>query len=412
MHWFTYKNGTLYADDVPLTEVAAGYGTPTYVYSRRTLDRHIDTIDGAFGDIDHITCYSVKANSTGGVLRIIAERGLGADIVSGGELFRALRAGIPPEQIVFSGVGKTESEIRYALETGILVFNVESESELAVVNRVAGEMRRKAPVSFRVNPDVDPKTHPYMATGLRKSKFGVPQSRAVELYEKAARMDNIDVVGIDAHIGSQLTDVSPYREAAERLAELVDSIRSAGIDLRFVDIGGGLGINYDEASPPDPADWAGMVVPVMRETGCTLIIEPGRSIVGNAGVLLTRVIYIKENGGKTFVVVDAAMNDLMRPALYGSHHTILPVVEGGSERRIVDVVGPICESGDFLAKDREMPVPTEGDLLAVMSAGAYGMTMSSNYNSRPRAAEVIVRGDESALITERETYEDLVSREL
>jgi len=412
MHWFTYRNGTLYADDVPLTEVAAGYGTPTYVYSRRTLDRHIDTIDGAFGGIDHITCYSVKANSTGGVLRVIAERGLGADIVSGGELFRALRAGIPPERIVFSGVGKTENEIRYALDTGILMFNVESESELAVVNRVAGEMGRKAPVSFRVNPDVDPKTHPYMATGLRKSKFGIPQGRAVELYEKAARMDNIDVVGIDAHIGSQLTDVSPYREAAERLAELVGSIRSAGIGLKFVDIGGGLGINYDEASPPDPADWAGMVVPVMKETGCTLIVEPGRSIVGNAGILLTRVLYIKENGGKTFVVVDAAMNDLMRPALYGSHHTILPVVDRGSERRAVDVVGPICESGDFLAKDREMPVPAEGDLLAVMSAGAYGMTMASNYNSRPRAAEVMVHGDESALITERESYEDLVSREL
>ncbi len=412
MHWFTMKEGILHAEDTPLTAVAEKFGTPAYVYSRATLERHIGTIDGAFEDIEHLTCYSVKANSTGGVLKIIAEKGLGADIVSGGELFRALRAGFPANKIVYSGVGKTDTEIRMALEAGILMINAESEGELAAIDRVAGCLSVKAPISFRVNPEVDPKTHPYMATGLKKSKFGIPQSMAVDLYTKAAALKNIEVMGIDAHIGSQLTDITPFREAAERLANLVGDIRSKGIGIRFIDIGGGLGINYEDEFPPDPSEWARMIVPVLNETGCSLIIEPGRSIVGNAGVLLARVLYIKDNGDKTFVITDAAMNDLMRPTLYGSHHTIMPVVRSSAERRVVDIVGPVCESGDFLAKDREIPLPRKGDILAVMSAGAYGMTMSSNYNSRPRAAEVMVSGKDAHSISRRETYEDMIAREI
>lgn len=412
MHFFTYKDGILNAEDIPLPEIASQYGTPAYVYSRTTLERHINTIDGAFDEVDHLTCYSVKANSTGSILSILAEHGIGADIVSGGELYRALRAGIPAESIVFSGVGKTKEEIRYALETGILMFNIESESELHAVNRAAGELNLKAPISFRVNPDVDPKTHPYISTGLRKNKFGVPHSDALRLYEEANGMENVEVIGIAAHIGSQLTDVSPFREAAERLGSLIKEIRARGIEIKLVDIGGGLGINYEEEFPPDPAEWARMIVPVIKKTGCRLIVEPGRSIVGNSGVLITRVLYIKRNDDKTFIVVDAGMNDLARPSLYGSYHTIAPVTERGAERQVVDIVGPICESSDFIAKDREIEMPEEGDILAVFGAGAYGITMSSNYNSRPRAAEVMVHNRESHLITKRETYEDLIAREV
>jgi len=411
MHSFIRNDTVLFAEKVPLSDIAEMYGTPAFVYSRETLGRHVRNIDGAFDGIDHITCYSVKANTNAAVLALFAEAGLGADIVSGGELFRALRAGIPAERIVFSGVGKTAGEIGYALDEGILMFNVESESELAVIDRVAGGKGVRAPVSFRVNPDVDPKTHPYISTGLKKNKFGIPHGDALRLYEMAAGMDNIDVVGIDAHIGSQLTDVSPYREEAEKLADLIEKIRGRGIDIDIVDIGGGLGINYGEEFPPDPAEWAEMVVPVMKDLGCRLIIEPGRSIVGNAGVLLTRVLYVKHSGEKTFVVVDAAMNDLARPSLYGSYHAIVPVIKRNGETATVDVVGPICESGDFLAKDRDMELPEEGDLLAVMSAGAYGMAMSSNYNSRLRAAEVMVDGKETRLAARRETFEDIVARE-
>ena len=411
MHWFHYREGILHAEEVPLREIGEQFGTPLFVYSQATIDRHISTIDGAFRDIDHLTCYSVKANSCGALLSLLAGRGIGADIVSGGELFRALRAGIPGERIVYSGVGKTESEIRYALESGILAFNVESESELAAIDRIAGGLGRKAPVSFRINPDVDPKTHPYISTGLRKNKFGIPHSEALRVYREALKLPNIEIVGIDAHIGSQLIDVTPFRAAAERLAGLIADIRGFGIELKFVDIGGGLGIQYNDESPPDPGEWAGMIIPVLRETGCRLIIEPGRSLIGNAGVLLTRVLYIKKNLDKTFVIVDAGMNDLIRPSFYGSFHSILPVEDRKAEVLVVDVVGPICESSDFIAKDRSLRLPREGDLLAVMSAGAYGMSMSSNYNSRLRAAEVIVQGNTVTLVTARETYEDLVAKE-
>jgi len=411
MHWFAYKNGKLFAEDYPLSEIAIEYGTPAFVYSRRTIERHINTIDGAFDDIDHITCYSLKANSNATILKILAEHGLGADIVSGGELYRALKAGISQDRIVYSGVGKTEKEIRYALESGILMFNIESESELRTINRIAGEMNKIAPVSFRVNPDVDPKTHPYIATGLKKSKFGIPFRNILRVYKEAASMDNVKIIGIDVHIGSQLTDMSPFREAAECLVQLIDDIQRIGINLQIVDIGGGFGINYDEEFPPDPAEWAQMTVPVIKNTGCRLIIEPGRSIIGNAGILLTRVLYIKKNEDKTFVIVDAAMNDLARPSLYDSYHAVIPVENRDAERSIVDIVGPICESSDFLAQNREMPMPREGDLLAIMGAGAYGMSMSSNYNSRPRAAEIMVHKNEAQLIAKREIYEDIVSSE-
>ena len=412
MDWFIYRDGTLHAEDVPLSEIASQYGTPAYVYSQTTLERHIRTIDGAFNEIDHITCYSVKANSNAAILRVLAEHGLGADVVSGGELYRALRAGIPEERIVYSGVGKTAQEIRLALEHNILMLNVESESELHVIDSIAQEMNVRAPISFRVNPDIDPKTHPYISTGLKNNKFGIPYNDVLRLYEKAAGLKNVDIIGIDAHIGSQLMELSPYMNTAERLRSLIEDIRTLGIEIRIVDTGGGIGINYQEETPPDPIDWSRMIVPVIKDTGCSLIIEPGRSIVGNAGVLITRVLYIKSNGDKTFIVVDSGMNDLARPSLYGSYHAVLPVVERKTEKRVVDIVGPICESGDFIAKDRELPMPEEGDLLAVMSAGAYGMSMSSNYNSRLRAAEVMVYKSESKLVSKRETFEDLVAREL
>ncbi len=411
MHWFAYRNGQLHAEETPLARIAAVHGTPCYVYSRRTVERHIETIDGAFGSVNHLTCYSVKANSCGAVLRLMAAHGLGADIVSGGELYRALRAGIPAAKIVYSGVGKTAAEIRYALESGIMMFNVESAGELETIAAIALEEGRRAPVSLRVNPDVDPKTHPYISTGLKKNKFGVPAEEAVDLYVRAAEMAGIEVVGIDAHIGSQLIDVTPFREAAVRLAALIGRIRERGIDIGIMDIGGGLGINYKETEPPDPADWADMILPVVKETGCRLVIEPGRSMVGNAGVLLTTVLYVKRNGGKTFIVVDAAMNDLARPALYDSYHTVLPVEEPTGDHATVDIVGPVCESGDFIARDRDIPLPRPGDVMAVMSAGAYGMSMASNYNSRPRAPEIMVEGTTARIVTRRETWEDIVSRE-
>ncbi len=412
MNWFNYKDGELYAEDIRLLELAEQYGTPLFVYSKATLKRHIDMIDGAFAGIDHLTCYSVKAGSTSSILTIFAEHGLGADIVSGGELYRALRAGMPPERIVYSGVGKTEPEIRYALESGILMLNVESESELYVIDRIAGEMNKAAPIAFRINPDIDPKTHPYITTGLKTSKFGIPHSEALRVYKEASGLSNVKIIGIDAHIGSQIIDVTPFKEAAERLRELVEEIRNIGIDVQIVDIGGGLGIKYHDENPPDPVEWAQMVVPAIKQTGCRLIIEPGRSMVGNAGVLITKVLYIKNNEDKIFIVVDAGMNDIGRPSLYGSYHGVVPVIERRTEKRIVDIVGPICETGDFIAKQREILMPKEGDYLAVLTAGAYGMSMSSNYNSRPRAAVILADKDTVRLITKRETYEDLVSREL
>lgn len=411
MHFFEYKDKILCCDDMGIERIAEKVGTPFYLYSYKTLVRHIHNIDGAFKQKDHLTCYSVKANSNLALLNILAKEGIGADVTSGGELFRSLKADFPPEKIVYSGVGKTDAEIRYALEAGILCFNVESIPELKEIDRLAGEMNRKVPLAFRVNPDVDPKTHPYISTGLKKNKFGISHSRALESYQIAANLKNVRIIGIDAHIGSQITEVGPFIESAKRLVDLVNLLKENGIYLAHIDIGGGLGIRYGQEEPPEPPEWAKAIETILAETGCRIIIEPGRSVVGNAGILVTKVLYVKEAELKTFVIVDAGMNDLIRPSLYDSYHEIRPVIENDGKIVVVDVVGPICESGDFLARDREMPVPKQGDLLAVMSAGAYGMVMSSNYNARPRAAEVLVKNGEAYVVRDRESYEGLISGE-
>ncbi len=411
MHAFRYKDNVLCGEEVPLDRVAEEVGTPVYVYSRRTIRDHYRRLDDAFSDIPHLICYSVKANSNLAVISVLAGEGAGADIVSGGELYRALKAGVPPKKIVFAGIGKTAEEMVYALRSGILMFNVESETELLLLDRVAGELGMRADIALRVNPDVDPATHPYVATGLKEAKFGIGMGEALAVYRRAAALPHIQVVGVHQHIGSQITSVEPFREALERTGELVRSLRNMGLEIRYINIGGGFGIPYGEEEVPYPVDYARALAPVLREHGCTVILEIGRMIVGNAGVLLTRVLYRKQSGEKRFLVVDAAMNDLIRPSLYGAFHRILPVVDHGREEETVDVVGPVCESGDFLARDRVLPRSEPGDLLAVMSAGAYGFVMSSNYNSRRRAAEVMVDGEDFLVVRQRESLEDLVRGE-
>jgi diaminopimelate decarboxylase len=411
MHHFSQPGNELYCEEVPVERIAAEVGTPFYLYSASTLKRHFLAFTTAFAGIDHIVCYSVKANSSLAVIRTLALQGAGADVVSGGELYRALRAGVPAGKIVFSGVGKREDELRHALDAGILMFNVESEEELRVLNRVARDMGRKAPVALRVNPDVDPKTHPYISTGLKKNKFGIPAQQAPALYHAAARMENIAVVGVDCHIGSQLTTSEPFGEAVRKLVGLVRLLEEQGIPIRYLDVGGGLGITYASETPPLPADYARTVLEAAQGTGKTLIFEPGRVLVGNAGILVTRVLYTKESGNKRFVVVDVAMNDLMRPCLYDAYHRVSPVMKTDREEAVVDVVGPICESSDFIARDRMLPRVASGELLAVFTAGAYGFSMSSQYNSRPRVAEVMVEGDRFEVVRARERYEDLVRGE-
>jgi len=414
MEHFAYRHSDLCCEQVSLHSLAADVGTPAYVYSKGALLEGYRGYDDAFADVPHVVCYSVKANANLGVLGTLARAGAGADIVSGGELFRALRAGFPPGKIIFSGVGKTRDELRDALKAEILMFNVESLGELRALDEIAREMGVRAPVALRVNPDVDPETHPYIATGLKTSKFGIPFAQALEAYAEAASLKGVEVVGADIHIGSQLTRTSPLADAVARVAALVKTLRERSVEVRVVDVGGGLGIRYrkDEALPTH-RDYARVLLPVLRELGVTVLLEPGRSIVGNAGVLLTRVLYRKDTGDKKFVVVDAAMNDLIRPALYDAYHEIQPVAEArlGAPAETVDVVGPICESGDFLAKDRALARTEEGDLLAVMSAGAYGSAMASNYNTRPRAVEVLVDGNRYTIVRRRETYEDLVAGE-
>ncbi len=413
MDHFTYRRGELHCESVPLRALAEAVATPAYVYSRAALLDSYTAYERALRDVPHVICYAVKANSNLGVLATLARAGAGADIVSGGELFRALRAGVPARKIIFSGVGKTRDEMRDALKAEILMFNVESASELRALDEVAREMGVRAPVALRVNPDVDPQTHPYIATGLRTAKFGIPIAQAPAVYELAASLAGLEVVGVQMHIGSQLTRTSPFADAAARLAGLVRSLRERGIAIRLVDVGGGLGIRYRDETPPAQAEYARVLLGALRGLDATLLLEPGRSIVGNAGLLLTRVLYRKETPDRTFVVVDAAMNDLIRPSLYDAYHEIRPVDErrhhGPAET--VDVVGPVCESGDFLARNRELARAEEGDLLAVMSAGAYGFVMASNYNTRPRAAEVLVDGDRYTIVRRRETYEDLVAGE-
>ncbi len=410
MDHFHYRDGILHAEDVALPDVAARFGTPCYVYSRATIERHWHAFDAAFADQPHLVCYAVKANSNLGVLSVLARLGSGFDIVSVGELERVLRAGGRADRVVFSGVGKREDEMRRALEAGIRCFNVESEAELERLDQVAGSLGRRAPVSLRVNPDVDAKTHPYISTGLKENKFGIPIEAAPELYARAAAMANIDIAGVDCHIGSQLTEVSPFVDALDRVLALVDTLAAQGIAIRHLDIGGGLGIRYHGETPPEPADYAAAMHARLAGRGLEVLMEPGRAIVGNAGVLLTRVEYLKPTPAKHFAVVDAAMNDLLRPALYDAWQDIVPVQprEGAAQR--YDIVGPVCETGDFLGKDRQLAL-APGDLLAVRSAGAYGFSMSSNYNSRPRAAEVMVDGGEVHQVRARESIDQLMASE-
>jgi len=412
MAHFAYRHSDLCCEQVSLRSLAADVGTPAYVYSKAALLESYRGYDDAFAEVPHVVCYSVKANGNLGVLGTLARAGAGADIVSGGELFRALRAGFPPGRIIFSGVGKTRDELREALKAEVLMFNVESLSELRALDDVARETGVRAPVALRVNPDVDPETHPYIATGLKTSKFGIPFAQAHEVYAEAASLKGVEVVGADIHIGSQLTKAAPLADAVARIAALVKTLRERSIEIRMVDVGGGLGIRYRDEAPPTHREYARVLLPALRELGVTVLLEPGRSIVGNAGILLTRVLYRKETGEKTFVVVDAAMNDLIRPALYDAYHELQPVAEArlDAPRETVDVVGPICESGDFLAKDRALARTEEGDLLAIMSAGAYASAMASNYNTRPRAVEVLVDGDRYTIVRRRETYEDLGRR--
>jgi len=418
MHHFKRKRGEMVCEGVALRRIADAVGTPVYVYSHATLSQHYRAFDRAFSGIPHIICYSMKANPNGSIIRTFTNLGSGVDIVSGGELSRALAAGASPSKIVYSGVGKMEWEIVEALRHGILMFNVESRQELETIDDIARKMRKKAPISLRVNPDVDPRTHPYISTGMKKNKFGIHIDQAVRDYEWAARRRHIEVIGVDCHIGSQLTEISPFLDAAGRVRVLVDRLIRKGLDIRFVDIGGGLGITYESEIPPDPQEYAAGIVEAFRGLPVTIVLEPGRVLVGNAGVLVTRVLYTKPSQEtdrkakkKQFFIVDAAMNDLARPALYGSYHAIVPVAGLSRSRVVADVVGPICESGDFLAKDRELPRFGSGDLVAVMSAGAYGFSMSSTYNSRPRVAEVMVSGSRFEVVRGRESIRDLTRGE-
>jgi diaminopimelate decarboxylase len=411
MHFFEYKNHQLQCEGISIREIAEKVGTPFYLYSYHTLVRHFTVFDDAFKGIPHIICYSAKANSNLALLRLFINLGGGVDVVSGGELYRALQGGAAPHKIVFSGVGKREDEIEYALKTGILMFNVESSQELQVINEVAGRIGKKAPIAIRVNPDIDPKTHPYISTGLKQNKFGIDVLRAPMAYRLASQLPNLKIVGIDCHIGSQLVEVEPIIEALRKLKELVENLRKKGMEIQYLDLGGGLGITYEDEEPPHPIEYASTILEEIRGFGCTLILEPGRVIVGNAGILVSKVLYTKENEEKRFVIVDAGMNDLVRPSYYGSYHQILPVKEETREEIVADVVGPLCESSDFLAKGRKIPNLLSGELIAIMSAGAYGFSMSTNYNSRPRVAEVLVRDDQMFVIRQREGYEDLIRGE-
>jgi len=412
MHYFQYKNGQLYAEQVAVKELVNLYKTPLYVYSYNTLLRHFKAYDNAYQKYPHIICFAIKANSNSAILRIFAKNGGGADIVSGGELYTALKAGIPSNKIVYAGVGKTEEEIEFALRSRILMFNVESEAELLEIDRIAHNLKVTARIALRINPDIDPETHPYISTGLKKNKFGIPIDKALEYYKLASKLRNIKIVGIHKHIGSQIVKVSPFIDALKRVLILIDELNSQGVKINYLDIGGGLGIPYKDEEPPMPMDVAVRLIPLLNGRDLTLIIEPGRSIVGNAGILVTKTLYLKKGEDKNFVIVDAGMNDLIRPTLYNAYHHILPVVKKRRRKILCDIVGPICESGDFLAKDREIEEIKQGEYLAVMSAGAYGFSMSSNYNSRPKAAEVLVKDDEHFLIRRRETYKDLLRNDL
>jgi diaminopimelate decarboxylase len=411
MNYFNYKNDQLFAEDVDVSALAQRFGTPLYIYSARTLRRHFRVLSDAFKGTDNLICFAMKALSNLSVLKLYADMGAGFDIVSIGELMRCLRAGADAGKIVFSGVGKTDEEIEAALKAKILMINVESRPELHRVSEVARRIAAEAPVSLRVNPDLDPGTHPHISTGHRDSKFGVPLSQVGEYYAEARTLPNLDLAGLSTHIGSQITEVGPFVEAGQKVAKIVRELREDGIQLKYLDLGGGLGIAYQE-EPPPPSEYANAILGPLRGIGLKIIIEPGRVLVGNAGILVTKVLYVKETDVKRFVVVDGAMNDLIRPVLYEAFHEIRPITHrSGSATVTADVVGPVCESGDFFARERDLPEPNHGDLLAVMSAGAYGFVMASNYNSRPRAPEVLVNGAEYHVVRERETFDDLIRGE-
>jgi diaminopimelate decarboxylase len=428
VHLFQYRDNTLHCEDVDLARCAKKFGTPTYVYSAGTILDHYSRLDAALAPIDHLICYAVKANSNRAILKLLANAGAGFDIVSGGELFRALTAGGDPARCTFAGVGKSREEIDYALEHGVLSLNVESEAELEQIDRIASEKSLRAPIALRVNPDVDPHTHQYIATGSHENKFGIALDRIRAVYARASGMANIRIAGVQMHIGSQITEAQPFADAIEKVAPLLRELKSK-YGIKFFSIGGGMGIIYrralesgsgkwwhehgGEPSAFSVCDYADAILPPLRDLGIQVLLEPGRVIFGNAGLLLTRVRYVKQTGSKKFVVVDAGMNDLIRPALYQSYHEIVPVVEPNQNKlEKVDIVGPVCESGDFFALDREISELHQGDLLAIMSVGAYGFVMASNYNSRPLPAEVLVRGDKFALIRKRETWEDLMREEV
>jgi len=411
MDFFSYRQHHLYAEEVPVSEIAAKYGTPAYVYSRKTIERHWHAFDDALGDHPHLICYAVKANSNLAVLNIMARMGSGFDIVSGGELQRVLEAGGKAEKIVFSGVGKREEEIRLALAAGIRCFNCESVAELERINRIAGEMQLRAPVSLRVNPDVDAQTHPYISTGLKENKFGIDIKQAPKVYQEAAALEHIEINGIDCHIGSQLTSLEPFIDALDRVLSLAETLKGQGIVIKHLDLGGGLGVRYQDEHPPQPAQYAKAVLEKLRDTDYEILMEPGRAIMANAGILLMTVEYLKHTRYKNFAVVDAAMNDNMRPALYSAWQHI-GTAELQDERGplVYDIVGPVCETGDFLGKDRKLAL-REGDLLVMRSAGAYGYSMSSNYNTRPRPVELMVDGDKAYVINQRETFKQMIAGE-
>ena len=429
MHSFRYRDGQLHCEDVDLAQVAEQLGTPLYVYCAGTILDHYARLDAALAPLDHLICYAVKANSNRAILKLLADAGAGFDIVSGGELYRVLAAGGDPAKCTFAGVGKSREEIEYALEQRVYSFNVESEAELEHIDDIAGAKETRAPIALRVNPDVDPHTHEYISTGLHENKFGIPLDRIRALYEQGAKMRNVEIVGVQMHIGSQIAEAKPFASAIGKVAPIVRELKSR-YGIKFLSVGGGMGIVYQRALESGSGKWwhehgnesfafsvrdyAGAIVPPLRELDVRILVEPGRFLVGNGGVLLTRVRYIKKTGAKKFAIVDAGMNDLIRPALYQSYHQIVPVAEPSRTKSAekIDIVGPVCESGDFFALAREMPELHEGDLLAIMSAGAYGFVMASNYNSRPLPAEVLVRGDQFALIRKRQTWEDLVRDEL
>jgi diaminopimelate decarboxylase len=411
MNYFNFRDNQLYAEEIPVAELAERFGTPLYIYSARTLRRHFRVMDEAFKGVDHLICFAMKALSNLSILKLYGDMGAGFDIVSVGELKRCLAAGADPGKIVFSGVGKTDEEIETALKERILMINAESRPELHRVSAIARRMQVNAPVSLRVNPDLDPGTHPHISTGHRDSKFGIPLSQVREYYAEARDLPNLDLAGLSTHIGSQITEVGPFAEEGRKVAQIVADLRADGIAIRNLDLGGGLGIPYQE-QPPPPSAYAEALMGPLRKLGLRIIIEPGRVLVGNAGIFVTRVLYVKETDVKRFVIVDGAMNDLIRPVLYEAYHEIQPVIRRDSKKLIVgDVVGPVCESGDFLALERELPEVDSGDLLAVMSAGAYGFVMASNYNSRPRAPELLINGAEVHLIRERDSFEDIIRNE-